>query len=242
MSHGSSFLLVITSIFFTLTTHPISYPRPYHPYYSQVGQDKYVLETIFDNKSNGVFFDIGAHDGISFSNTYYMEAVLGWTGVCIEPQPDRFAQLHHNRTCICICGCIGVSAGQQPFLHIIGDANMLSGLASTYDKRHVQRIEDELRMGGGTYQFVTSTIYTFNHICKQHNITHIDFLSIDTEGGELQILESIDFDTVDITVIAIENNYGDSGLRTLLASKGYTLVAQLHMDEIYKKSFDTFCS
>ena len=51
-------------------------------YKSQFGQDKFLNENIFKNKRNGVFIDIGAHDGITYSNSYVFEKQLDWTGIC----------------------------------------------------------------------------------------------------------------------------------------------------------------
>src|SRR3972149_7086762 len=74
-------------------------------YYSQYQQDKWLYENIFKNNTNGFFVDIGASDGIKFSNTYFFEKMLGWNGVCVEPLPDIYKRLIKNRNCICINGC-----------------------------------------------------------------------------------------------------------------------------------------
>jgi FkbM family methyltransferase len=67
-------------------------------YYSQSGQDKWVIETL---KKTGFFVDVGAYDGIQTSNTYALEK-LGWEGICIEANPDVFKTLEQNRECKCI--------------------------------------------------------------------------------------------------------------------------------------------
>ena len=59
-------------------------------YTSQVEQDKWAIEEIFSFKENGYFIEIGAADGIHFSNTYVLEKELGWQGICIEPFPLSF--------------------------------------------------------------------------------------------------------------------------------------------------------
>ena len=71
---------------------------------------------------------------------------------------------------------------------------------------------------------------------KAHNIVHIDLLSIDTEGSELEILRSIDFKKIYIDIIIVENNYQISGIRKLLESKGYHFVLRHHVDELYVRS------
>jgi len=53
-------------------------------FYSQCGQDKWLIENLFAKKTDGVFVDIGAHDGVTLSNSFYLES-LGWSGVAVEP-------------------------------------------------------------------------------------------------------------------------------------------------------------
>ena len=74
-------------------------------FYSDEGQDKWVLERL-DNKRNGYFVDIGAYDGINGSNTYAMECYFNWRGICVEPHKDAFLLLEKNRRCICENICI----------------------------------------------------------------------------------------------------------------------------------------
>ena len=62
-------------------------------YYSQCKQDQYINESFFKGKDSGVFVDIGAHNGISLSNSYFFEKELGWNGVCIEPMPEVYSEL-----------------------------------------------------------------------------------------------------------------------------------------------------
>ena len=64
--------------------------------FSQFNQDKFIFENFFPVKSDGVFVDIGAHDGITLSNTWFFENYLGWTGYCFEPNPSLFAKLVEN--------------------------------------------------------------------------------------------------------------------------------------------------
>src|SRR5260221_7249446 len=89
-------------------THTIS------AYYSQCGQDQFLYENFFRTKREGVFVDIGAHDGIFYSNTKFFEE-LGWQGLCIEPIPEVFEQLKKNRKAICIQGCISDQVGKSSF-------------------------------------------------------------------------------------------------------------------------------
>ena len=62
-------------------------------YYSQFKQDQFLNEVLFNNKKNGFFIDIGAHDRVTISNTLFFEKHNEWKGICIEPNPKGFATL-----------------------------------------------------------------------------------------------------------------------------------------------------
>lgn len=203
-------------------------------YYSQCMQDQFVHENYFLNKRDGVFIDIGAHDGISLSNTYFFEKNLGWKGICIEPIPEVFAALQGNRTCSCLQGCIGAKNERgAPFLRISGPLEMFSGLINKYDPQHLSRIERELKEYGGTCKLIKVDCYRLNDLLEMNGLTHVDFMSIDTEGGELEILKSIDFDKFQIDVITVENNYKDPELACFMLSKNYAHVRSLEWDELF---------
>jgi len=203
---------------------------PNSNYYSQVSQDRFVNETFFKNKRGGVFIEIGAYDGEKFSNTKYFEEYLGWTGLLIEPLPLAFEKLKKNRKSTLINGCITAKRGKQTLFNVQG-VEMLSGLADQYDNRHLDRIERE----GGRIEKIEVECYNLNELCDEHKISRVDFLSLDVEGAELTILNSIDFDRLTIDVLTIENNYNYPEIRTLMESKGYKLIRNPEMDEIYKK-------
>lgn len=210
-------------------------------YYSQFGQDKYVIEKIFKGKKNGIFMDIGAADGINDSNSYALEKEFGWNGICIEPIIEKFEILKKNRNCILINGCIFNQEAEVDFSVVtFYDRNDtgLSGIINTYDQRHLKLIEDQFKNRKGNQKTIKVKTFKFNDICEKYNFNHIDFLSIDTEGSEKLILQSIDFAKIRIDVITIENNYKDSEIKKILEDKGYTCIALLGVDELYvKKDF-----
>lgn len=224
------------AIFLSVSPHPLSGSES--QFYSQCKQDAYLYEHIFKDKPNGVFVDIGANDGITLSNTYFFEKQMGWTGICIEPIPEIFARLKSNRNCICIQGCIADKAGTQSFLRVRSPAygtEMLSGIIDKYDQRHIQRIQKEVKRTGGSTEILSVPCYTLTQLLIEHNIHHVDYLSLDTEGGELDILKSIDFSKIDIDVIDVENNYRSHAFQQLLEPYGYKKIATLSQDEIYRK-------
>ena len=204
-------------------------------YQSQCGQDKWIVENLLPNLQQGFFVDIGAHDGISFSNTYFLETVMNWDGIAIEPIPEIFEKLKNNRKCHLINGCISNTSGKSKFYKVSGYAEMLSGIYNQYDSRHLQRIEREISQYGGSYEIQDVDSYLFNQILAEREEFHIDYLNIDVEGAELSILKSIDFNTFDISVISCENNYKDCRIPKFLAQNGYTLHSIVG-DEFYIKT------
>jgi FkbM family methyltransferase len=202
-------------------------------YYSQWGQDKFMNEEFFHNKPDGIFIDIGAHNGISYSNTKFFEE-LGWKGICIEPIPEVFKELKRNRKAHCLQGCISNFSGIAHFGEVVGNSQMLSGLVEKFDPIHQTRIVDAIHSNQGSYKVIEVNCYLLNDILQEYGFSHIDYLTLDTEGGELDILQSIDFSKFNIDFIDVENNYGIN-FREFLISKGYRFV-RIHEDnELYQK-------
>lgn len=203
-------------------------------YYSQYGQDKMVLE-ILRYKKDGFFVDIGANDGITFSNTKCMED-FGWGGVCAEPDCDVFKKLNNNRKSININAAVGNRNGKAKFTKIVGRAQMLSGLSDQYSEEHYNRMKKEVRENGDSVEEVEVRIVTFDELMKDIPDTKIiDFVSIDTEGSELTVLESIDFKKWNISVLAVEDNYCDNQIRDYMRMQGYN-VRECKYDNIFIKS------
>lgn len=210
-------------------------------YYSQDGQDRVLNEGIFHFKKGGVFVDIGANDGIALSNTYYFEKELGWTGICVEPLEKRYAELKENRpNSICIQACVYDKDTTVDFLHvdqIRQGIEMLSGIVDSMDEMHLKRIERETKVySTARNDMIKVTSYTLKTLLTNHNITRIDYLSIDTEGSEKQVLEGIDFSKVFIGVIEVEMNYVNKGVQdihALLSRQGYKLWKKVGQDAIY---------
>lgn len=206
------------------------------PYVSQCGQDKVLNECFFRKKKQGVFVDIGAHDGISGSNSYFFEKELGWTGICFEPMPNAFEKLKENRSCICVNACVAAQEDIVPFVWVksAGGVDMLSGILATYDPRHWARMQDECSQQGGSYEVINMDAVRLETILQKHGIKEIDYLSVDTEGNELEILQSINFDAIKISAISVENNYREPYIENFLKTKGFVkAVVFMGFDELY---------
>lgn len=203
-------------------------------YYSQIGQDKFI-DDLLGNKVDGFFIDIGAHDGISCSNTLFFEKNRNWKGICIEPGPNEFKKLSENRKSININCCVSDYDGESEFTYIEGYSNMLSGLSENYNSSHESRIRNELQIYGGKINKIQVPVFRLQSILDENGVTDIDYCSIDTEGTEFNIIKSIDFNKTKIKVFSIENNYGDVSIKNYLESVGYILHCKLQWDDIFIK-------
>lgn len=202
--------------------------------YSQYGQDIYCFNHFFKRHTNGTFLEIGADDGVDKSNTLFYEN-LGWEGLCIEPSPSRFKLLKKNRKCLRENYAIYDKKKTAKFLDISGWGKGLSGIIERYNYRHLKRIREELKhpLNNG-YQIIDVECISINDLLEKHRMFKIDFCTIDTEGGELEILKSIDMKRFDLKVVCVENNYADLTIRDFMISMKFEMVARLNIDEIYK--------
>lgn len=201
-------------------------------FYSQFGQDEFIYNSFFKNKKDGFFVDIGASDPVEGSNTLFFEE-LGWNGILVEPNKFDVEKLRQKRKSPVENVAIYNKSGNSEFLALTGYTKVLSGLLTEQDPRHLNRIKSEIAQFGGEAEIINVETITFGDLLDKHNQTKIDYLSIDTEGSEFSILESIDYDKFNITCISVENNYNENNIKQLLESKGFAKIKDLVCDEIY---------
>ena len=201
-------------------------------YQSQYGQDEALYRLLFKNKMDGVFVELGAGDGVRLSNTYFFEK-QGWSGICIEPNPFEYKKLIENRHCITENIVIATNPSPVEFLAIDGEGKGLSGIVDEYDSRHLQRIETSGEVKGRQEVMKVPTS-TMENLFDKHNITEVDYFSLDVEGSELDVLHSINFEKVKINYFTIENNYNSFDEAIFLMSKGFIKIGTVKIDDVYR--------
>ena len=204
-------------------------------YYSQDGQDKYLIEKIFNFKRDGFFIDIGAHDGVSFSNTYTLEKDLDWKGICVEPNPEIYKLLSVNRNSINLNCCIANFEKEVEFVSVEGYGSMLSGILDFFDKNYLKRIDETIKEFGGQKNVIKLDARPLKIITRNNNISYVDYCNIDVEGGEIEVLKSIDFNQTYIKIFSIENAFSTSKVMRYLKKYNYSLIAKVGIDEFYEK-------
>lgn len=203
-------------------------------YYSQYAQDLLLNQVLFKGKRNGFFLDIGAHDGVTLSNSCFFEKEMGWNGICVEPIPEVFARLQQHRAVTLVNACITDIDGDIAFTRITGYSEMLSGITKQQDEKHQHRINREIAEKGGSVKQIVVAGISLRSLFIKHNVTHIDFVSIDTEGNELPIIQSFPFDLVQPKIFLVENNNDDNTVKNLLQKQGYQKIIKAGDDFFYR--------
>lgn len=184
-------------------------------YKSQFGQDIFVLyQSKF--KKNGFFIEFGATDGVGISNTYILEKEFGWRGILAEPAKIWHKSLKENRNVIIDERCVW-SESKKKLDFRETDFHELSTIES-YSSLDMHK---RARKSGSVYQ--VETISLMDLLIEHNAPKEIDYLSIDTEGSEFEILQNFDFSKYNIRIITIEHNFTNMRERIfeLLISKGY---------------------
>lgn len=213
-------------------------------YYSQEGQDQYLEKHFFKNFKNGTFVDVGAHDGVTYNNTKFFAENHAWKGINIEPISEVFNSLCVNRPGdINLNIAISDTDGVADFIVNKGYTEMLSGLYSSYDPRHMQRLLNENSATDSTTSIIKVPTRKLETVFDENNISRVHYLTVDVEGGEFQVIKSINFNKVFIDVIQFEQNYKDTSLQIIeyLKNKGYEIcheamdVFMIHKNSIFLK-------
>lgn len=197
---------------------------------SQLGQDLWVLKQT-NYKKNGFFVEFGATDGILLSNSYLLEKEFGWQGLCAEPNPKFFTQLQHNRNCTVTNACIAAETGKRVQFIL---ANEFGGIADyANNDQHADKRAAYLAEGN---IIQLSTVCLHDFLLENKAPKKIDYMSIDTEGSEYNILATFPFQKWNIELLSIEHNFTESreNIRKLLASFGYKCVESKWDDWFYK--------
>ena len=202
--------------------------------YAQHKQDLWVVNH-FKGKRNGIYVDIGAHDGITLSNTYLLEKEYGWTGIVIEPLPHQWQRLIDNRpNSIPFNIAIYDKVGEENFLLVDHDGypDMLSGIQKDMGIRQMSDLLKE----STKRRMIKVPTQPLKDILLEANIHYVDYLSIDVEGAELKVLQSIDFNKVFIDIIMFENGGKSNHIRDYLKEKGYEHITSLFPDDVFKRN------
>jgi FkbM family methyltransferase len=199
------------------------------------------LVPYFKNKKNGFFIEAGANNGFRQSNTLYLEVILGWHGLLIEPNPHEFSNLQtHRSQNICYqCALVSNDYNKPEIRGYFNETEYESSLMGLVSEEDNPRIN----IGGTKKRFaereeISVPARTLSSILDEHAIIEVDFLSLDVEGYEILALNGIDFNRHQPKLILIEA-WGFPALmatRNVLEPQGYSLIASItQSDHLFKK-------
>ncbi len=209
--------------------------------YSQIGQDIWVIEKALPGQREGFFVDVGAYDGVTFSNTCLLEKEYGWKGLCVEASPSSFDRLKTNRSCITVQSLVDSEKGSVDFIE---GAAMLSrpmdrprkGLKNLWEywlekRKHAKRVSGSSKHG----RIIPMKAVLLADILKNYRVPHVvDYLSMDIEGREEAILSSFPFNEYRFRCMTVE--YKNNNLQERetffrkLRSLGYVLTGTFFTD------------
>lgn len=186
-------------------------------YNSQIGQDKWV-HSVIGNKKEGYFVELGACDGLYYSNTLFFEKHLKWNGICIEPNPNDFEKLKQNRCCTLSNELAFSESGKRVTFAVSGAGSGIlgGGVLSPFTNQT------------NTIELITTTLGDI--LTNANAPSVIDYLSLDVEGQEYNILSTFPFDKFTFNCITVEHNEPHVGsenrykIRSILESNGYIFI------------------
>jgi FkbM family methyltransferase len=195
-------------------------------FYGQQGEDVFIFNNFLNlPRTDGIFVELGGMDGITYSNSKFFEDHLGYSGVLIEPTTQFHKMIHYRPKCHNFNVAVGLEAGTMEMRGTYATAGLVDTMHPDFAKRHHPNSE--------VYQVRT---FPFHEILKHADISYIDFLSLDVEGGELVVLKTMDFN-IPVYVIVIEldgyNVEKDQACRDILFSQGFTLKRRFANNEFW---------
>jgi FkbM family methyltransferase len=198
---------------------------PFRLFKGQKGQDKWVIFSVLPFKKNGFFLDLAASDGITHSNTYSLEKLFGWTGICIEPNPKFFQKLKTSRNCI-VDNSVISDKNEKVVFRI--DNGQLGGIIDDDTDNNFRTRGEQL----SNAESITFDAIPLNELLERYNApTKIDYFSLDIEGSEERVIRSVDFEKYQFLCLTIERP--TPKVNKILFENGYLFVKNHKYDSFY---------
>ena len=199
-------------------------------HYSQFGED-IIVSTLFDRHYRGFYVDVGAHHPRSLSNTYLLW-LRNWTGINIDPSPEALAAFRRARPSdVTVCCAVG---GQE------GKATLYRYRFSSLDTISAEAAAPDSGRGDPT-STVEVAVRTLNDILASHSCPRIDYLNVDVEGLDYDVLAGFDFARYEPKVVSIEiidldfDRLADHPIYALMRRQGYELISYCLMTAIFRR-------
>jgi FkbM family methyltransferase len=198
-------------------------------YYSEDEIDKIVKETFFPNITDGVMVEVGAGPPTFISSSKHFRD-LGWRCICIDPNP-KFVEQHKAE---------GSEIYQYACSNKTGNGTFQIYDSTTYghssENSGVSHSALSFRYGAANSQKeINVEIIKLNDLLEKLNIKKVDYVSIDVEGWEIEVMQGFDVSKYKPKVIVLENFLYADEYTTYMESVGYTLHQNIKYNYIYTK-------
>lgn len=185
-------------------------------YYAQFQTD-FEIKKYFPENYRGTCIEVGAGFGLHLSNTGHFEE-LGWKCLCIEPIPELFKNLRmYRRLCLNLACGEKDSENQNFSVFVLKNGNIEAISSLNTDQRLITSHKDLI---DNIYN-IKVQVKTLNSILDKININHIDFISIDTGGNELETIKGFNLLKWKVKLLVIQNNFNESFIADYLINFGY---------------------
>lgn len=198
-------------------------------YQSQHGEDRW-LERHFRGRRDGFFVEVGAYDGVVLSNTFFLESI-GWRGLLVEPNPEKAARCRENRPLAKVfeCAAVAPGAGAEVTFDVVEGGEVYS--TSSMSAEHGARLAGY----GLQSRKILVAARTLDAILEDARLPRVDYVSIDVEGGELEVLRGLDLDRwhPDVVMIEVNERTRRPEIRDVFTSSGYVYLRSIGINDVY---------
>ena len=198
-------------------------------YNAEFETDKYIRETFFpDFEYQGIMIEVGAGPTVFYSMSKHFRD-NGWRCICIDPNP-KFVNDHKKN---------GNEIHQLAISNYEGESEF--SIVSTgmwdneYDGISYSGLEIKYEMPNYKVDKIQVEVRTLNSLLDELTVENVDFISVDVEGSEIEVIEGFDVNRYNPKVILLENYTHDPKYETFMNSLGYKLNTKIKYNYIFEK-------
>lgn len=214
---------------------------------SQNDEDAWLAER-FRDFGHGYACEVGASNGVALSNTYELEK-SGWEVLCVEPNPLYEHELRNIRKHVVVAACGADNAESVPFYIYETIAKVLTphaekpvallhhymSVSSLQPDHRLSRLNPEHPNADYPFAVVRVKMRTLDRLLEDAKFPRCDFVSIDTEGTEADVLSGFDPGRWGTSVVIIENNFSEEATREIMRGHGFAMSKRIGVNDVWER-------